>query len=103
MRSPSSWEIASRSYQGSEHVGEHQLPYSDEVGFDPDIEEMRKVVCVDGCRPEKFARWSESKLYGAVYKVMSECWYESPSSRLTPLRVKKSIAGLIDRHFHVSV
>ena len=97
------WEIASRSYSGSEHVGEHELPYAKEVGFDPDIEEMRKVVCVDGCRPEKFERWRESKLYSGVYKVMSECWYESPSSRLTPLRVKKSIAGLIDRHFHVSV
>jgi len=42
---------------------EHAVPYEDGVPPDPTIEEMRKVVCDLGIRPEIPSRWSKSKVY----------------------------------------
>jgi hypothetical protein len=31
----------------------------------------------------------------AMTKVMKDCWFGNPSARLTALRVKKTVAGLV--------
>lgn len=30
----------------------------------------------------------------AIVKIMKECWYQSPSARLTALRVRKTLSKL---------
>ena len=76
------------------------------MGADPTLEEMHKVVCVDGRRPKlptktkgpssSSSSSSETALSG-VSRVASECWYESASARLTAFRVKKSLAELLQQ------
>jgi hypothetical protein len=73
---------------------EFKLPYSDVVGLDPSIDEMRKVVCVEKLRPNLPNHWSSDPLLREMSKVLQECWYESASSRLTALRIKKNLSTL---------
>ncbi len=102
-----SWYFCHRCHgddEDSRPVPDHSLPYFDSVGADPTLEEMHKVVCVDGRRPRLPTKTkgpssspsSEMALSG-VSRVASECWYESASARLTAFRVKKSLAELLQQ------
>ena len=41
---------------------EYQLPYFDLVPSDPSPEEMKKVVCVERCRPDIPNRWQSNEV-----------------------------------------
>ena len=91
------WEVATRtSVNNALPVPEYRLPYDDLVSPDPSIEEMRKVVCGDGARPELPGHWEVDPSMAQIAKLMQECWYENPASRLAALRVKKTISKLSD-------
>ena len=91
------WEVATRtSVNNAAPAPEYRLPYDDLVSPDPSIEEMRKVVCGDGARPELPDHWGANESMAQIGKLMQECWYENPASRLAALRVKKSISKLSD-------
>jgi serine/threonine protein kinase len=50
------WEMTRRCmFEGV--CEEHELPYYDIVPSDPSVEDVRKVVCVDQCRPLCSDRW----------------------------------------------
>ncbi|KAI4823411.1 hypothetical protein KUCAC02_011995 [Chaenocephalus aceratus] len=42
----------------------------------------------------KLARRTLSMMLTAIVKIMKECWYQSPSARLTALRVRKTLSKL---------
>ncbi len=73
---------------------EFKLPYSDVVGLDPSLDEMRKVVCIEKLRPNIPNHWTSDPLLTEMSKVLQECWYEAASSRLTALRIKKNLSTL---------
>ena len=92
---------------------DYQLPYYDCVPSDPSFDEMyqvrggwvlakpwftafvRQVVCVKGIRPVIPSRWNSTELLRSFYKIMSECWHQDSSVRLTALRVKKSLSRYV--------
>lgn len=41
---------------------DYDIPYKDQVPQDPSFEDMRKIVCEDGSRPEIPLRWNKSKV-----------------------------------------
>ena len=73
---------------------EFRLPYSDVVGLDPSLDEMRKVVCIEKLRPCLPKHWDADPLLTDMSKVLHECWYEVAASRLTALRIKKNLSTL---------
>ncbi|KAJ6216861.1 hypothetical protein RDWZM_008018 [Blomia tropicalis] len=87
------WEIARRCNVGG-IFEEYQLPYYDVVPFDPTLDDMRKLVCVDRQRPQIPNRWQSCEALRVVSKIMKECWYQNAAARLTALRIKKTIANL---------
>ncbi|CRK97925.1 CLUMA_CG011298, isoform C [Clunio marinus] len=87
------WEIARRCNMGNIY-DDYQLPFFDVVQPDPSIEEMRKVVCIDNQRPIIPNRWQASDVLHSMSKIMKDCWYQNPASRLSALRVKKTLANL---------
>ncbi|KPP65843.1 bone morphogenetic protein receptor type-1B-like [Scleropages formosus] len=87
------WEIARRCVSGG-IVEEYQLPYHDLVPTDPSYEDMREVVCIKRLRPSFPNRWSSDECLRQMGKLMTECWAHSPASRLTALRVKKTLARM---------
>lgn len=90
------WEIVNRVSSSEEEEVTYQPPYWDMVGIDPSIEEMRKVVCLDLSRPElpEHVLAANSEVLQGLVRIMSECWYPLPSSRLSVLRVKKSLFAM---------
>ncbi|KAJ8338888.1 hypothetical protein SKAU_G00356740 [Synaphobranchus kaupii] len=87
------WEMARRCVSGG-IVEEYQLPYHDLVPTDPSYEDMREVVCIKRLRPSFPNRWCSDECLRLMGKLMSECWAHSPASRLTALRVKKTLAKM---------
>ena len=100
------------------------MPYYNMVPNDPSYEDMREVVCVKRLRPIVSNRWNSDEVsrapspevvgkcrqrsscahhtlftfqcLRAVLKLMSECWAHNPASRLTALRIKKTLAKMVE-------
>ncbi|XP_068587951.1 bone morphogenetic protein receptor type-1A-like [Cebidichthys violaceus] len=89
------WEMARRCVTGG-IVEDYQLPYYEMVPSDPSYEDMLEVVCVKGLRPTVSNRWNSDECLRAMLKLMSECWAHNPASRLTILRVKKTLAKMVE-------
>ncbi|XP_029024085.1 bone morphogenetic protein receptor, type IBb [Betta splendens] len=89
------WEMARRCMSGGV-VEEYQLPYHDLVPTDPSYEDMTEVVCIKKQRPSFANRWSSDECLRQMGKLMSECWAHNPESRLTALRVKKTLAKMLE-------
>ncbi|XP_023659489.2 bone morphogenetic protein receptor type-1A-like isoform X1 [Paramormyrops kingsleyae] len=89
------WEMTRRCLTGG-IVEEYQLPYDEMVPLDPSYEDMREVVCVKCLRPTVSNRWNSDECLRAMQKLMSECWAHNPVSRLTVLRVKKTLAKMME-------
>ncbi|XP_029018941.1 bone morphogenetic protein receptor type-1B [Betta splendens] len=87
------WEIARRCVSGG-ILEEYQLPYHELVPTDPSYEDMREVVCIRRLRPSFPNRWTSDECLRQMGKLMTECWALSPASRLTALRVKKTLARM---------
>ena len=79
------------------HDSEFKLPYSDAVGLDPSLDEMRKVVCIEKIRPNLPNLWTSDAILREMARLLPECWYESSASRLTALRIKKNLSTLIKK------
>ncbi|KAM7392875.1 hypothetical protein PAMA_007809 [Pampus argenteus] len=88
------WEMARRCISGG--MEEYQLPYHDLVPTDPSYEDMREVVCIKKQRPSFANRWNSDECLRQMGKLMSECWAHNPASRLTALRVKKTLAKMLE-------
>ena len=71
------------------------LHFSEYVAPDPSLDEMRKVVCIEKLRPDIPEVWLKDSVLNEITKVMQETWTEKGSSRLTALRVKKSLTTIM--------
>lgn len=87
------WEISRRTTVNG-IVEEYRPPFFDLVPSDPSFEEMKKVVCVDQQRPGLHNRLHSHPILTAIVKIMKECWFHSPSARLTALRIRKTLSKL---------
>jgi len=92
------WEICQRSIPSGREKPldlEFRLPYSEYVAPDPSLDEMRKVVCIEKLRPDIPEVWLKDSVLIEITKLMQETWTEKGSSRLTALRVKKSLTTIM--------
>ncbi|EUB59148.1 TGF-beta receptor type-1 [Echinococcus granulosus] len=88
------WEMTRRVYVANLYgPEEYQLPYQDNVGPDPLIEEMKSVVCELGIRPHLPLVWQTDASLRLLYHIMTECWFANPSHRLSAMRIKKDLAN----------
>lgn len=76
---------------------EYQMPYYDLVPSDPTLEEMRKVVCVERRRPEIPNKWQSHEALRVLSRLVKECWYQNGNARLTALRIKKTLASMVEQ------
>jgi len=90
------WEVASRVSTPLNTCPPSQPPYWDLVGVDPSLDEMRKVVCSDQQRPELAPETCGVEPVASLARIMAECWYAEPKARLPALRIKKSLAALLE-------
>nr|XP_034312252.1 bone morphogenetic protein receptor type-1B [Crassostrea gigas] len=90
------WEIARRCISNG-IADDYQPPYFETIpaNTDPSYEAMKKIVCVDKMRPGFPNRWSSNEYLKMMARLMRECWSHNPGARLTALRVKKTLGGII--------
>ncbi|KAI5635315.1 protein kinase domain-containing protein [Phthorimaea operculella] len=82
------WEVCRRVSPAHEY----RAPFQELVPADPSFEEMRKIVCVDGARPE--LNTDPHPTMVGMSRLMCECWHQNASVRLPALRVKKTLLKL---------
>uniref|UniRef100_W5MLI6 receptor protein serine/threonine kinase n=1 Tax=Lepisosteus oculatus TaxID=7918 RepID=W5MLI6_LEPOC len=87
------WEITRRTVVNG-IVEDYRPPFFDAVLSDPSFEEMKKVVCVDQQRPSVHNRLCTHPTLSAITRLMKECWFQSPTARLTALRIRKTLSKL---------
>ncbi|NXA26800.1 ACVL1 kinase, partial [Ibidorhyncha struthersii] len=91
------WEITRRTVVNGEwlpagcHTPGSQRGSAPAPSFSPFC---GKVVCVDQQTPMVPNRLFSDSVLSALAKIMKECWYQSPSARLTALRIKKTLKKL---------
>ena len=111
------WELARRCTAVAPTVCAYQLPYFDRVSSDPNVEEMRTVVCDHQVRPDLINHWPDDEVrlnrqhcsfqiellvsptsplqcMNVLSKIIRECWASRPECRLTALRIKKNLSNL---------
>ena len=94
------WEILRRckfELNEREHVYEYQLPFYECLDRDPDESTMVQIVCIDKRRPILNELWREVTILGDISNLIEELWTESPSQRLSALRVKKTLSKLLNK------
>ena len=93
------WEMTRRCIVSENKIvtpEEAQLPYFDMIGPDPTFAEMSNVVYAKKIRPPLSPCWQNDFVLSTFAKMMQECWHHNSSSRLTALRVKKTISKFTD-------
>jgi hypothetical protein len=74
------WEVLRRTDLGADGpAAGHALPYHQDVGADPDYEEMKEVVCEGEIRPKLDERWEKSPVTASFTPQFDLVW---PNARL---------------------
>ncbi|KAI0222788.1 Activin receptor type-1 [Lamellibrachia satsuma] len=89
------WEITRRTVCCG-MVEEYQPPFWGIVPSDPSFEDMRKLVCVEQQRPVIPNRWTTDTILHQMCRLMRESWAKNPAARLTILRIKKTLAKVLE-------
>nr|NP_001071968.1 transforming growth factor beta receptor [Ciona intestinalis]BAE06726.1 transforming growth factor beta receptor [Ciona intestinalis] len=89
------WEIINRT-EVNGFANDYHLPYHDVVGNDPDFDEMRKIVVLENLRPEIYKQWQAHKIMSTYTTTLQECWSPRPESRLSMLRLRKTLYFLLN-------
>lgn len=88
------WELASRCSAQVEPVPPHKLPFDDEVGPNPSLEEMAAVVVGRKLRPtlpEKFIDEYE-ETWKSIKRTIEELWDPDAEARLSACCVEQRLA-----------
>nr|BAB87725.1 HrBMPR [Halocynthia roretzi] len=88
------WEILNCTVLNGSKV-EYQLPYHDVVRNDPDFEDMHTVLNhKPEIRPVVEEVYKNHPVLSRYVEMMTECWNKRSESRLTMLRVRKTLGSL---------
>ncbi|XP_073962757.1 activin receptor type-1-like [Choristoneura fumiferana] len=83
------WEVLARVPPAREA----RPPFHAQAPADPSFELMRKIVCVDGARPDLPDTFTHPTMAGMA-SLIRECWHQNSSVRLPALRIKKTLLKL---------
>nr|XP_018896703.1 PREDICTED: activin receptor type-2A-like isoform X2 [Bemisia tabaci] len=89
------WEAASRCTQQMGPIPEYRLPFEEEVGQLPCLEDMQEAVVHRRQRPTIPDSWRDSTHKGmaALCETMEECWDHDAEARLSASCVMERIAA----------
>lgn len=88
------WEIMNRCEDPLTVNTTYKIPFDDELKSENAelcLSSMQEIVISKKIRPHINMEWNKNVALKELVKIMSECWNEDSSVRLTSLRLKKSI------------
>ncbi|XP_032690994.1 activin receptor type-2A [Odontomachus brunneus] len=88
------WELASRCTVQDGPIGEYRLPFEDEVGLHPTLEDMQESVVHKKERPLILETWRKHPGLLSICDTMEECWDHDAEARLSASCVMERVATL---------
>ncbi|KAK9512153.1 hypothetical protein O3M35_000637 [Rhynocoris fuscipes] len=85
------WELATRCTAQESAVGEYQLPFEEEVGQHPTLEDMQECVVHKKQRPLLNNSWKSHPGLLSLCDTMEECWDHDAEARLSASCVMERI------------
>uniref|UniRef100_A0A3B4FCL7 Serine/threonine-protein kinase receptor n=1 Tax=Pundamilia nyererei TaxID=303518 RepID=A0A3B4FCL7_9CICH len=90
------WELVSRCSDTDGTVGEYMLPFEDEIGQHPSLEDLQDVVVHKKMRPVIKDSWLKHPGLSHMCETIEECWDHDAEARLSAGCVEERI-GQISR------
>jgi len=86
------WELASRCTAQEGPIPEYMLPFEEEVGQHPTLEDMQECVVQKKMRPTIKDTWRKHSGLVALCDTMEECWDHDAEARLSASCVVERVA-----------
>ncbi|XP_068199560.1 activin receptor type-2B-like isoform X2 [Antennarius striatus] len=86
------WELVSRCKAVDGPVGEYMLPFEEEVGQHPSLEDLQEVVVHKKMRPAFKDLWLKHSGLAQICETVEECWDHDAEARLSAGCVEERIA-----------
>uniref|UniRef100_A0A8B9JCX0 Serine/threonine-protein kinase receptor n=1 Tax=Astyanax mexicanus TaxID=7994 RepID=A0A8B9JCX0_ASTMX len=88
------WELLSRCTAVDGPVGEYQLPFEEEIGQHPSLEDLQDVVVHKKMRPILKDCWFKHPGLAQLCETVEECWDHDAEARLSAGCVEERIATI---------
>eukprot|EP00058_Branchiostoma_floridae_P012629 XP_002598117.1 hypothetical protein BRAFLDRAFT_124285 [Branchiostoma floridae] len=88
------WEIVSRCSAVDGPVDEYQLPFEEEIGQHPTLEDMQEVVVHKKMRPQFRETWLKHQGLEILCETIEECWDHDAEARLSAGCVEERLGQL---------
>ncbi|KAK4304928.1 hypothetical protein Pmani_023145 [Petrolisthes manimaculis] len=88
------WEMLSRCSSQDGPVSEYRLPFEDEVGQHPTLDDMQECVVTQKARPAIQPMWRTNAAMVGLIVTMVECWDHDAEARLSASCVVERLASL---------
>lgn len=85
------WELVSRCKAQDGPIPEYRLPFEEEVGAHPTLEDMQESVVQNKVRPVIQEHWRNHAGLAAMCDTMEECWDHDAEARLSASCVMERI------------
>uniref|UniRef100_A0A3Q2DQ58 Serine/threonine-protein kinase receptor n=1 Tax=Cyprinodon variegatus TaxID=28743 RepID=A0A3Q2DQ58_CYPVA len=88
------WELVSRCSETDGIVGEYMLPFEDEIGQHPSLEDLQDVVVHKKMRPAIKDCWLKHPGLSQMCETIEECWDHDAEARLSAGCVEERISQI---------
>ncbi|KAM3607638.1 uncharacterized protein V6R79_011085 [Siganus canaliculatus] len=88
------WELASRCKAADGPVDEYLLPFEEEVGQHPSLEDMQEVVVHKKLRPTLRECWQKHTGLAMLCETIEECWDHEAEARLSAGCVEERVVQM---------
>nr|XP_020473617.1 activin receptor type-2A-like isoform X2 [Monopterus albus] len=88
------WELASRCKAADGPVDEYMLPFEEEVGQHPSLEDMQEVVVHKKLRPTLRECWQKHTGLALLCETIEECWDHEAEARLSAGCVEERVVQM---------
>ncbi|KAJ8247107.1 hypothetical protein GJAV_G00258830 [Gymnothorax javanicus] len=88
------WELASRCTAADGPVDEYMLPFEEEVGQHPSLEDMQEVVVHKKLRPVLRECWQKHAGMAMLCETIEECWDHEAEARLSAGCVEERVTQM---------
>ncbi|XP_065114992.1 activin receptor type-2B [Paramisgurnus dabryanus] len=88
------WEVASRCKAADGPVDEYMLPFEEEIGQHPSLEDLQEVVVHKKMRPVFKDSWLKHSGLAQMCETIEECWDHDAEARLSAGCVEERISQI---------
>ncbi|KAF0026988.1 hypothetical protein F2P81_021725 [Scophthalmus maximus] len=88
------WELISRCKAADGPLDEYMLPFEEEVGQHPSLEDMQEVVVHKKLRPTLRECWQKHAGLASLCETVEECWDHEAEARLSAGCVEERVVQL---------